>query len=114
MASGLIGISVAVTLQNPPNTVVQGTVAAVNSQTSTLTLQDGEFITMASGDSSQTNTKQSFFQRPDTVCIRTMSKGTRSQTSRSTLRPLLLSTPRCAPILRRTRSILPTMLRKHR
>lgn len=42
MASGLIGISVAVTLQNPPNTVVHGTVAAVNSQTSTLTLQDGE------------------------------------------------------------------------
>lgn len=48
MASGLIGISVAVTLQNPPNTVVQGTVAAVNSQTSTLTLQDGEFMTMES------------------------------------------------------------------
>jgi enhancer of mRNA-decapping protein 3 len=41
MASGLIGISVAVTLQNPPNTIVQGTVAAVNSQTSTLTLQNG-------------------------------------------------------------------------
>ncbi|KAL5119872.1 enhancer of mRNA decapping [Pleosporales sp. CAS-2024a] len=40
MASGLIGISVAVTLQNPPNTIVQGTVAAVNSQTSTLTLQN--------------------------------------------------------------------------
>jgi hypothetical protein len=42
MASSLIGISVAVTLQNPPNTIVQGTVAAVNSQTSTLTLQNGE------------------------------------------------------------------------
>ena len=40
MSSGLIGISVAVTLQNPPNTIVHGTVAAVNSQTSTLTLQD--------------------------------------------------------------------------
>ncbi|KAH3913355.1 mRNA-decapping-enhancer protein 3 [Parastagonospora nodorum] len=40
MASSLIGISVAVTLQNPPNTVVQGTVAAVNSQTATLTLQN--------------------------------------------------------------------------
>jgi hypothetical protein len=41
MASSLIGISVAVTLQNPPNTVVQGTVASVNSQTATLTLQNG-------------------------------------------------------------------------
>ncbi|KAF2015013.1 YjeF N-terminal domain-like protein [Aaosphaeria arxii CBS 175.79] len=40
MAAGLIGISVAVTLQNPPNTVVQGIVAAVNPQTATLTLQD--------------------------------------------------------------------------
>jgi hypothetical protein len=44
MASGLIGISVAVTLQNPPDTVVYGTVAAVNSQTATLTLQDGEIM----------------------------------------------------------------------
>jgi hypothetical protein len=42
MASSLIGISVAVTLQNPPNTIVQGTVAAVNSQTSTLILQNGQ------------------------------------------------------------------------
>jgi hypothetical protein len=41
MASGLIGISVSVTLQNPPNTVVQGLVANVNPQTSTLTLQNG-------------------------------------------------------------------------
>ncbi|KAF2028682.1 YjeF_N domain-containing protein [Setomelanomma holmii] len=40
MASGLIGISVAVTLQNPPSTIVQGTVAAVNAQTSTLTLEN--------------------------------------------------------------------------
>ncbi|KAF2269896.1 YjeF N-terminal domain-like protein [Lojkania enalia] len=40
MASGLIGISVIVTLQNPPNTTVHGLVAAVNPQTSTLTLQD--------------------------------------------------------------------------
>jgi enhancer of mRNA-decapping protein 3 len=44
MASGLIGISVAVTLQNPPNTVVHGTVAAVNSQTATLTLQNGKTL----------------------------------------------------------------------
>jgi enhancer of mRNA-decapping protein 3 len=42
MASGLIGIAVAVTLQNPPNTVVHGTVADVNSQTSTLILQNGQ------------------------------------------------------------------------
>lgn len=41
MASGLIGIFVIVTLRHPPNTVVQGLVAAVNPQTSTLTLQDG-------------------------------------------------------------------------
>ncbi|KAF1918437.1 YjeF-related protein N-terminus-domain-containing protein [Ampelomyces quisqualis] len=40
MASGLIGIAVAVTLQNPPNTIVHGTVADVNSQTSTLILQN--------------------------------------------------------------------------
>ncbi|KAH8722709.1 YjeF-related protein N-terminus-domain-containing protein [Phaeosphaeriaceae sp. PMI808] len=40
MASGLIGIPVAVTLQHPPNTIVQGTVAAVNAQTATLTLQN--------------------------------------------------------------------------
>jgi hypothetical protein len=41
MTSGLIGIFVIVTLRNPPNTIVQGLVAAVNPQTSTLTLQDG-------------------------------------------------------------------------
>ena len=41
MASGLIGIFVVVTLKNPPNTIVQGIVAAVSPQTSTLTLQDG-------------------------------------------------------------------------
>ncbi|PSN65826.1 YjeF_N domain-containing protein [Corynespora cassiicola Philippines] len=40
MAASLIGISVLVTLQNPPNTVVQGTVAAVNPTTATLTLQN--------------------------------------------------------------------------
>ncbi|KAF2710132.1 YjeF N-terminal domain-like protein [Pleomassaria siparia CBS 279.74] len=40
MTSGLIGIFVIVTLRNPPNTIVQGLVAAVNPQTSTLTLQD--------------------------------------------------------------------------
>ncbi|KAF2643996.1 hypothetical protein P280DRAFT_546850 [Massarina eburnea CBS 473.64] len=39
MAS-LIGISVAVTLRNPPDTVVEGRVADVNPQTSTLTLQN--------------------------------------------------------------------------
>lgn len=44
MASGLIGISVIVTLRNPPNTVVQGLVAAVNPHTSTLTLQNGESL----------------------------------------------------------------------
>jgi enhancer of mRNA-decapping protein 3 len=41
MATALIGISVTVTLQNPPNTVVEGLVANVNAQTSTLTLQNG-------------------------------------------------------------------------
>ncbi|KAF2005575.1 hypothetical protein P154DRAFT_551348 [Amniculicola lignicola CBS 123094] len=40
MASGLIGISVLVTLRNPPNTQVQGLVAAVNPTTSTLTLRN--------------------------------------------------------------------------
>ncbi|KAJ4305754.1 enhancer of mRNA decapping [Kalmusia sp. IMI 367209] len=39
-STGLIGISVTVTLQNPPNTVVEGLVANVNAQTSTLTLQN--------------------------------------------------------------------------
>ncbi len=43
MASGFIGISVIVTLQNPPNTLVHGVVAAVNPQNATLTLQDGTF-----------------------------------------------------------------------
>lgn len=43
MAASLIGISVAVTLQNPPNTIVQGTVAAVNPDTATLILRNGEF-----------------------------------------------------------------------
>lgn len=51
MAS-LIGISVAVTLQSPPDTVVQGTVAAVNAQTATLTLRDGRIVcTKCSRDS---------------------------------------------------------------
>ncbi|KAJ4376287.1 enhancer of mRNA decapping [Neocucurbitaria cava] len=40
MASGFVGLSVAVTLQKPPNTVVYGVVAAVNPQTATLTLQN--------------------------------------------------------------------------
>ncbi|KAF2122906.1 YjeF-related protein N-terminus-domain-containing protein [Lophiotrema nucula] len=43
MATGLIGIPIIVTLRNPPNTVVQGLVAAVNPQTATLTLQDVTF-----------------------------------------------------------------------
>ncbi|KAF2181930.1 YjeF N-terminal domain-like protein [Zopfia rhizophila CBS 207.26] len=43
MASSLIGISVIVTLRHPPNTVVQGIVAAVIPSTSTLTLQDVHF-----------------------------------------------------------------------
>ncbi|KAJ4343508.1 enhancer of mRNA decapping [Didymella glomerata] len=43
MASGFIGISVIVTLQNPPNTLVHGVVAAVNPQNATLTLQDVYF-----------------------------------------------------------------------
>ncbi|KAF2740163.1 YjeF N-terminal domain-like protein [Polyplosphaeria fusca] len=38
MASSLVGIPVIVTLRHPPNTVVQGVVAAVNPQSSTLTL----------------------------------------------------------------------------
>ena len=41
-SSGLIGISVTLTLQNPPNTVVEGLVANVNPLTSTLTLQNGK------------------------------------------------------------------------
>ncbi|KAF1849299.1 uncharacterized protein K460DRAFT_375964 [Cucurbitaria berberidis CBS 394.84] len=40
MASGFVGLSVAVTLQNPPNTIVYGVVAAVNPQTATLTLEN--------------------------------------------------------------------------
>jgi hypothetical protein len=40
-SSSLLGIPVTLTLQNPPNTVVQGLVADVNPQTSTLTLQNG-------------------------------------------------------------------------
>lgn len=40
MASGFVGLAVAVTLQNPPDTIVYGVVAAVNPQTATLTLQN--------------------------------------------------------------------------
>ncbi|KAF2746211.1 hypothetical protein M011DRAFT_495048 [Sporormia fimetaria CBS 119925] len=40
MASDLIGISVAVTLRNPPNTVVEGLVANINAETSLLTLRN--------------------------------------------------------------------------
>ncbi|KAF2278645.1 YjeF N-terminal domain-like protein [Westerdykella ornata] len=40
MASNLIGISVIVTLRNPPGTLVHGVVAAVDPQTATLTLRD--------------------------------------------------------------------------
>ncbi|ORY09953.1 YjeF-related protein N-terminus-domain-containing protein [Clohesyomyces aquaticus] len=40
MASGLIGISVILTLRNPTSTVVHGIVGAVNPHTSTLTLHD--------------------------------------------------------------------------
>lgn len=43
MASGLIGITVFVTLRQPPATVVQGIVAAVNEQTSTLILHNVYF-----------------------------------------------------------------------
>lgn len=43
MASGLIGITVFVTLRQPPGTVVQGIVAAVHEQTSTLILNNGMF-----------------------------------------------------------------------
>lgn len=38
--AGFVGLSVAVTLQNPPNAVVLGVVSGVNQQTATLTLQD--------------------------------------------------------------------------
>lgn len=41
-SAGLIGIPVTLTLHNPPNTVVEGLVANVNPQTSTLTLQNGK------------------------------------------------------------------------
>jgi len=44
MASGFVGLTVAVTLQNPPNTVVYGVVAAVNPQTATLTLENGVLV----------------------------------------------------------------------
>lgn len=44
MASGFVGLSVAVTLQNPPNMIVYGVVAAVNPQSATLTLQDGTLL----------------------------------------------------------------------
>ncbi|KAH9866134.1 hypothetical protein J1614_008698 [Plenodomus biglobosus] len=40
MASDFVGLSVTVMLQNPPNTVVHGMVAAINPQTATLTLQN--------------------------------------------------------------------------
>ncbi|KAL6708638.1 enhancer of mRNA decapping [Coniothyrium glycines] len=40
MATGFVGLSVAVTLQNPPNTTVYGVVAAVNAATLTLSLHD--------------------------------------------------------------------------
>ncbi|KAF2689241.1 YjeF_N domain-containing protein [Lentithecium fluviatile CBS 122367] len=42
-SSSLIGIPVTLTLHNPPNTVVEGLVANVNPQTSTLTLQNVHF-----------------------------------------------------------------------
>ncbi|KAF2199753.1 hypothetical protein GQ43DRAFT_464572 [Delitschia confertaspora ATCC 74209] len=40
MASGLIGISILVTLRHPPGIVIQGTVGTVNEQTSQLTLHN--------------------------------------------------------------------------
>lgn len=46
-SSSLIGIPVTLTLHNPPNTVVEGLVANVNPQTSTLTLQNGMIKVLA-------------------------------------------------------------------
>jgi hypothetical protein len=83
MAPSLIGISVAVTLQNPPNTIVQGTVAAVNSQTATLTLQNGTFLLMALAQT-YTDTFASFLSGfwppPQFVsCRRARDRGHKSQ-----------------------------------
>jgi len=37
-----IGLTIAVTLNTPPNTVVEGLVAGIDAETSTLALQNGE------------------------------------------------------------------------
>jgi hypothetical protein len=66
MAASLIGISVAVTLQHPPNTVVQGTVAAVNAQTATLTLRDGTTAGRKCSKDSKANLLDSVFSRDAT------------------------------------------------
>jgi enhancer of mRNA-decapping protein 3 len=46
MAAALIGISVVVALNSPPNTILHGFVSAVNPETTTLELRDGEFCTI--------------------------------------------------------------------
>ena len=43
MATGFVGLSVAVTLRNPPGAVLLGVVSGVDQQTATLTLHDGMF-----------------------------------------------------------------------
>jgi hypothetical protein len=106
MATEFIGLSVVVTLQHPPNTIVYGVVAAVNSATLTLSLQNGAllYLTLLEGDILRTN--QSFFQRPATVYHHTMSKGTRSPISKSTFhQPLLRNRILRVPIFQHINSI---------
>lgn len=43
MAAGFVGLTIVVTLKSPANTVLQGLVADVHEQSSTLLLQNGQF-----------------------------------------------------------------------
>lgn len=126
MASGFIGISVIVTLQNPPNTLVHGVVAAVNPQNATLTLQDGASPSLRSLHTLHTragsfvfadSNAQSSSLRAATASTRTMSRDTPSLTSKSTCLRLRLHlppphssrarTPSRTPSTRRTRPSRP-------
>lgn len=99
MASGFIGISVIVTLQNPPNTLVHGVVAAVNPQNATLTLQDGaspsprSLHTRAGSFVFADSYAQCSSLRAATASTRTMSRDTPSLTSKSTCLRLRLHLP---------------------
>lgn len=123
MASGFIGISVIVTLQNPPNTLVHGVVAAVNPQNATLTLQDGaspsprSLPTRAGSFVFADSYAQCSSLRAATASTRTMSRDTPSLTSKSTCLRLRLHlppphssrarTPSRTPSTRRTRPSRP-------